>query len=308
VIAGVFLAIALSQVSTPQDRDAVLTRASAAMSAGRVEEAKRLLRDAGDRFGSVRALLQLARLQSTQGDLPGALDTVRAARRLAPNSEEVLLAYGQVSLAARLPVPAILALESLARLCPTVAQYHYMLGVALVTAGDMPAASDALVRARALDADRPLTLIALGLVYTQQKRYDEAKAVLARSLELDPENTDARAALAEAEAGLDDIASAERDATRVLASASGNARANLVLGMVRMTQERYADARDALLAASAADPRSPKIDYQLSLVYARLGEPAAAQRHLDAYQQKLRTTEAELKALHDAGFGGGGVR
>jgi len=147
----------------------VLKNASAAMSAGRVDEAKRLLKDAGDRFGSVQALLLLARVQSTQGDLAGALDSVRAARRLAPNSEEVLLAYAQVSLAGRLPVPAILALESLTRLCPTVSQYHYLLGVALVRAGDMPAASDALVRAQALDADRPLTLIALGLVYTQQK-------------------------------------------------------------------------------------------------------------------------------------------
>jgi len=306
MIPGAVLLIALWQTSAAQDRDAVLKSASAAMSAGRVDEAKRLLRDAGDRLGSVRALLQLARLQVTQGDVPGALDTVRAARRLAPNAEEVLLAYAQVSLAARLPVPAVLALESLARMCPGVAQYHYMLGVALVTAGDMPSASDELVRAQALEPDRPLTLIALGLVYTQQKRYDEAKTVLARSLQLAPDNTDARAALAEAEAGLDDVPSAERDATLALSTAPQNARANLVIGMVRMTQQRYTDARDALLAASAADPRSAKIDYQLSLAYSRLGDQAAAQRHLEAYQEKLRATEAEVKALHDAGFGAGG--
>lgn len=306
MIAGLVLSIALSQASAAQDRDAVLKSASAAMSAGRVDEAKRLLRDAGDRFGSVRALLQLARVQSTQGDAQGALDSVRAARRLAPNAEEVLLAYAQVSLAARLPVPAVLALESLARLCPTVAQYHYLLGVALVTAGDMPSASEALARAQTLEPDRPLTLVALGLVYNQQKRYDEAKTALARSLEVDPENVEARAALAETETGLDDLASAERDATRVLAVAPRHPRANLALGMVRMAQQRYTDAREALLAASAADPRSPKVDYQLSLVYSRLGDQAAAQRHVDLYQQKLRATEAELKALHDAGFGAGG--
>ena len=306
MIAAAVLTIALSQASAGQDRDAVLKSAAAAMSAGRVDEAKRLLRDAGDRFGSVRALLTLARLQSTQGDLQGALDSIRAARRLAPNSEDVLLAYAQVSLAARLPVPAVLALESLARMSPAVAQYHYMLGVALVTAGDMPSASDALVRAQALEPDRPPTLIALGLVYTQQKRYDEAKAALARSLELDPENPEARAVLAEAEAGLDDVPAAERDATRVLSTAPGNARANFVLGMVRMTEQRYADARDALLAASSADPGSAKIDYQLSLAYSRLGDQASAQRHLDLYQQKLRATEAALKAQHDAGFGAGG--
>jgi tetratricopeptide (TPR) repeat protein len=306
VIAAALLAFTLTNAPVQADREALLKQAAAAMTAGRRDEAKRLLRDAGTRFGSVRALLQLARLQSTDGDATGALETLRSARTLAPNSEDVLSAYAQVSLAARAPLSAILTLQSLTRLCPAVAQYHYLLGIALVSAGDMPAATDALVRAQALDPDRALTLIALGLVYTQQKRYDEAKTTLARSLELDPDNVEGRAALAEAEAGLDDIASAERDASRALAADAKNARANLVIGMVRMTQERYGEARDALLAASVADPRSPKVDYQLSLVYSRLGDQAAARHHLDVYQQKLRAIEAELKALHDAGVGAGG--
>jgi tetratricopeptide (TPR) repeat protein len=306
VILPALLAVSLAAPPQPQgDRDSILKAAASASAAGRKDEARQLLRDAGTRFGSVRALLQLARLQSTDGDVTGALETLRAARTLAPNSEDVLAALAQVSLAARAPVAAILTLQSLTRLCPAVAQYHYLLGVALVAAGDMTAATDALVRAQTLDADRPLTLIALGLVYTQQKRYEEARTVLGRSLERDPDNADARAALAEAEAGLDDMVSAERDASRALSLNPTNGRANLVMGMVRMTQERYADARDALLAAAAADPRSPKVDYQLSLVYSRLGDESAAQRHLGLYQQKLRAIEAELKALHDAGVGGG---
>jgi tetratricopeptide (TPR) repeat protein len=308
LIAAALVVFALAAPAQQADRESMLKEASAAVAAGRREQAKQLLRDAGTRFGSVRALLQLARLQAADGDAAGALDTLRAARRLAPNSEDVLSALAQVSLATRAPLAAILALQSLTRLCPSVAQYHYLLGVALVRAGDMPAATDALVRADALEPDRALTLVALGLVYTQQKRYDEAKKALAHSLELDPDNVEGRAALAEAEAGLDDIASAERDAARALSSDAGNARANLVIGMVRMTQERYGEARDALLAASAADPRSPKVDYQLSLVYSRLGDQSAAQHHLDVYQQKLRTMEAELKALHDAGVGGAGRR
>jgi len=302
---SLLLAAALAGLPAPQaDRESTLKAASAAMAAGRRDEARQLLRDAGTRFGSVRALLLLARMQSTEGDAAAALETLRAARKLAPNSEDVLSAMAQVSLAAKSPLSAILTLQALTRLCPSVAQYQYLRGVALVRAGDMPAASDALARADALEPDHPLTLMALGLVDTQQKRYDEAKTALARSLELDSDNVEARAALAEAEAGLDDIASAERDASRALAADARNARANLVIGMVRANQERYAEARDALLASSAADPQSPKVDYQLSLVYSRLGDQAAAKRHLDMYQQKLRAAEAELKALHDAGVGG----
>ena len=40
-----------------------------------------------------------------------------------------------------------------------------------------------------------------------------------------------------------------------------------------MKQEKFAEARDALLKAAAADPSSPKVHYQLSLAYERLSDP-----------------------------------
>jgi tetratricopeptide (TPR) repeat protein len=285
---------------TSADRDALIKNASAAIAAGRRAEAKELLRTAGDRFQSVQAMLLLARLQSGEGDATSALDTLRKALVLAPNSEDVLAAFAQVSLAARMPTPAIKTLQSMVRLYPAVAQYHYLLGVGLMTAGDMPTAATWLTKADALDADRPLTLTALGLAYNNQKLFADAKARLTRSLELDPENVETLAALAEAEAGLGDNAAAEAHAARALAKVPSHATANLVIGMVRMTQQRYAEARDALTAAAAADPRSPKPEYQLSLVFARLGDEAAAQRHVELYQEKLRAMEQAVKALHQA--------
>jgi tetratricopeptide (TPR) repeat protein len=287
------------------DKSALLAQASAAVTAGRRDEARQLLRTAAERFQSVQALLQLARLQSADGDATAAIDTLRKARALAPNAEDVLNAFAQVSLAARMPVPAILTLESLTRLCPSVGQYHYLLGVALMTAGDMTAAVESLKLAADREPNRPLTLVALGLAYNNQKRFADAREPLARSLELAPDSVEALAALAETEAGLGDFAAAETHASRALATAPDNATANLVIGTVRMTQQRYPEARDALVAAAAADPRSPKPEYQLSLVYARLGDEAAAQRHVERYQQKLREMEAAVKALHEAGFVGG---
>ena len=58
---------------------------------------------------SVRALLQQARAQAGQGNVRGALESLTAARTLAPSSEEVLSAFAQVALRARLPLPAILS-------------------------------------------------------------------------------------------------------------------------------------------------------------------------------------------------------
>jgi tetratricopeptide (TPR) repeat protein len=266
---------------------------------------KRQLADAGERGHSVRALMQLAHLYAEEGDAARAAGALRSALQIAPNSEDVLAAVAELSLTTHATVQAILTLESLTRLCPTEPRYAYELGVGLMMAGDMPAALDALRKANTLEPNRPLTLLALGLVYNNQKLYTDARPLLRRALDLDPGSLETLAALAEAEAGSGDLESAERDATRALSLAGTNATANLVVGMVRAAQQRYPEARDALLTAASSDPKSPKPEYQLSLVYARLGDQAAADQHLMLYREKLRALEAAVEALHK-GSGGTG--
>ena len=246
--------------------------------------------------GSVKALLQEARTQASAGNTAGSLDTLRRARGLAPNSEDVLSAIAQVSLAARAPLRAVDVLEPLTRICPTVAQYHYLLGVALMQAGDLVAAVEALQQAQRLEPDRQLTLLALGLALNGRKLYSEAEPHLRRSLELQPGNVDATAALAEAQEGLGKLPEAETLARRVLASSDAHATANLVLGFVLMKQERFAEARDALLKAVAADPSSSRAHYQLSLAYARLGDQPGSEKHLELYRLKLREMEERTNA------------
>lgn len=305
---AVVLAIALAAsgqrpgTAPVRDRTVVLEEASAAAAAGRRADARRLYQEAADRFRSVSALLQLARLQSADGDAPGALASLQSARVLAPNSEEVLSAIAQLALGARLPVPAAGALQTLTRMCPEVAQYHYLLGVALMTAGDMVRATESLQAADALEPGRPLTLAALGLALNSRKQFSEARAALTRSLELNPDSAPTIAALAEAEASLGDHEAAERDALRALKLAADEPTAHLVLGMVRFQEGRLAEARDALIKAAAADPRSAKADYQLSLVYARLGDAEGAQRSLESYRRKLAEVEENIKAMRAATF------
>jgi tetratricopeptide (TPR) repeat protein len=262
-----------------------------ALAGDRPAEAAGFLRTAALRYKSVQALLQLARLEAGRKDAPAALLALRRALELAPNSEEALATYAQISLGVRAPVPAILSLEPLRRMCPTVAQYPYLLGVAYMQAGDMPAAADALREAERLEPDRVMTLVALGLALDNRKLYGEAKPILLRALEREPENVEAVAALAEAEEGLGELEHAEEHAQRALAKAEGHATANLVAGMLRMKQGRYAEARDAFEKAVAADPGGSKAHYQLSLAYARLDDPAASQRHLQLYQRKLKEIE-----------------
>ncbi len=285
----------------PSSASEALALADAALAAGRRDEAERVLRAAAARFDSARALLQLARLQAGSGDAAGALATLGEASRLAPNSEELLHATAQMALAARRPLPAMLALQNLTRLAPDEAAYHYLLGVALMQAGDMLAACEALTRAEQLEPQRALTLVALGLALNNRKLYDQAAPYLRRGLALEPDSLEAAAALAEAEEGLGELDAAARRAEGVLARDARQPTANLVLGMVEMKRGRHAQARVALTRAVEADPALTKAYYQLSLADARLGDAAAAEQHLSVYRRKLEELEEHLKELRTKG-------
>jgi tetratricopeptide (TPR) repeat protein len=286
------------------DRATLLKQAIDAQQAGDIPQAMRLFQLAADRYQSVRAYLELARLQARGKEISAAMASLAKAREIAPNSEDVLSAYAQLALASKQPMPAVLALVPLTRMCPSVAQYQYLLGVGLMAIGDMPAAQDALEEANRLEPDRALTLLALGLSLNNRKLFAEAKSALVHSLELQPDSPDrneALAALAEAEAGLGDFDGATAHAREALERLPSNATANLVVGLTALERRNYPEARDALLRANKADPESPKILYQLSLVFARLGDEANAKRYVDLYQEKLRSVEERIKALRTGG-------
>ncbi len=293
----------------PLERELGLRLAAIEQAAGDEAAAERQLREVADRYPSVRALLELARLETGRGDQEGALGSLRRALEIAPNSEAVLRAHAEVSLAAAAPIAAVWTLEPLARMHPERIEYPYLLGFARLKVGDAAGAVETLERALALEPRRALTQIALGLAYNNQKRFEEAREHLARSLRLEPENPEAMAALAQAEEGLGQLAEAERHARRALDRVPDHSLAHLVVGMVRMKQGEYAAARDALLRSVEANPGSVKARYQLSLAYARLGDGERSKEHLALYREALARMEEALIELNTrTGTGSGGMR
>jgi tetratricopeptide (TPR) repeat protein len=256
------------------------------------------LRAAADR-GSVRALLQLADLRSTRGDLAGAAEPLRKAVALAPNSEQVLAAYARTAMAARAPGQALLALDPLARMNPTVMEYSYLLGVAWIQLGDAASALPPLERARTLQPRRALTLAALGIALNQQKRYGEAKELLDQALRLTRDDAEILAALGEAELGLGNRATAAEHGRRALELMPGHSVALMVVAMVEMEEQQYAEARQALEGVVAADPESAKAHYQLSLACARLGDRDCAAREIERYQASQRAAGERIARLRE---------
>lgn len=286
------------------EQELALALASAELASGEWLAAEAQLRSVAERFGSVRAALEWARVANSRGDGATALDALGKALEIAPNSEAVLASFARTALRARLPVPALQALEALHRLHPDVAEYPYLLGVARLQVGTFDDAAEALEQALDLDPNRPLPWIALGLVYNQQKLFDEAAEVLGRGLELAPESPEALAALAEAEEGRGNLQAARAAATRAVGNedqpSSAAATAYRILGTVAQKRGEVEEARVALEKSLALDPASAKSHYQLSLVLARAGDQEGSRRHRRLYQQAKAESEAELIALRRA--------
>jgi protein O-GlcNAc transferase len=276
------------------DRDTTLARAQDALAAGRRAEAMRLLRSAADRFRSVRALWQLARLQSEDEDAVGALASLERALALAPNSEEVRGARAELLFAMGRTMEAMQTVAPLTRMCPTVARYHYLLGAARLRQGDAEGAIGSLRSAEQKEPRRASTLIALGRALVESKLYAEAKPYLLRSLELEPENAEAAAVLASAEEGQGNLAAAETLAQRALTRGEGNATAHLVVGLLRLRQEKYGEAKAALLKAVAADASSARAQAALGEVYEKLGDPVGARKHRELERQRRKEIEARV--------------
>lgn len=246
---------------------------------------------------SVRALIQQARVQARQGNHSTAAEILNRAKMMAPNSEEVLSDLAKNSLAAGDPVGAINTLEPLTRMHPKVAEYPYLLGVAQLQIKEFAPSVDSLQRSLELEPQRALTMIAMGITLISQKRFNEAKEVLDRSLEIEPENAEALAVVAEAEEGLGELELAEIHANRVLALVDSHAGAYYVLGRVRMSQKRFAEATDFLQKVVELAPNSPRTHYQLSLTYARLGDLENSKKHRELHQATRNKEVEEIEKM-----------
>jgi tetratricopeptide (TPR) repeat protein len=116
----------------------------------------------------------------------------------------------------------------------------------------------------------------------------EARAAYERALEIDPKHADAHVNLGclEHEAGR--LREAERHYRAALAIRPEDATAAFDLGVALEDLGRLAEARAAYQQALDAEPDSADAHYNLARVHDRLGDPAAAIRHLKAYRKLIQ--------------------
>ena len=94
----------------------------------------------------------------------------------------------------------------------------------------------------------------LGVAYYSNKDLDDARNAFKRSLDIKPDN----------------------------------ARAHLYLGNLAGAAQRYEQAEDHFLSTVKIDPTIPDAYYNLSRLYERAGDRAAALRHLRSYSELVK--------------------
>lgn len=236
---------------------------------------------------SVPTLQQLAQIAGTQNQNEEALSYLIRARKLAPDSPDVLYAFGWTCIKMHLADDAIGALKRAFELQPASPPIIYTLAVAWVEKKEFATASEFLKKYTALRPNDPAGHAAFAYTLYEIKQFEEAKREIEQSIKLKPEQVKGYYLL-----GL--IAMEEGDEkraadlfSRVLARKPDHAEAHAELGALYLDRKRYPEAKRYLEKAIALSPNQLKAHHHLAQLYGRLNEKEAAEKE-SAVAEKLR--------------------
>lgn len=161
------------------------------------------------------------------------------------------------------------------------------LALAMFYAGQYREAADALKRLMKKEpyTDRGDLLAALGECQLQMGQYREARATLETATQQDPASAGVWLSHAKAAMQLNDAKRAEVSLRKSLALAPDNGDAHLMLGYLRLRQNRLADALPAFRKASALDQNDTVSLCMVGYALERLGQPEQA---IQYYSKALR--------------------
>lgn len=256
----------------------------ALLETGRAGEAVELLKLALERdpnndrarFWLARALAQLDRLSEAEAE-------IEALARRAGDAPELMrlriLVSGTRSAELR---------RRLMRLAPGSAAARITAAEALTAAKEWSEAIAAYEFVLQMEPHRRGVRLALGDLLLARGDHDGAEAVLREESVLVPYAAMPLVRLGDVLLLKGDSASAEGVLEKALELESRNAEALELLARSRFDQGRYRAALEALLKAEAAvdaAARKVRIQYQLSQVYRRLGQPDEANRHAREFRR-----------------------
>jgi predicted AlkP superfamily phosphohydrolase/phosphomutase/tetratricopeptide (TPR) repeat protein len=239
-------------------------------------------------------------------------ETVEAiAAELAPSEPEpeVIAGHGDgepVATEPKKPEPLLTAGErkefvkwrNLSRFQPPV--IDYLMAQVLAMEGSHARALETLGRVQEADLARPGLLLQTAELYIKLQRWEEAEAVFAKALEVDPDNPHAHLGMCRMYLRRRDHAAAVRSALEALERLYHYPLAHFFLGVALRGMKEYRRAVGAFRTALSLNPNFPHAHLHLAAILGRrFKDRAGAAEHLRLYHQLREAAKAPGKAELD---------
>ena len=246
-----------------------------------------------DDVATLRSLAKVARLK---GNFEKALSHLLQARRIAPNSPAVLYEFGATTLQMGLVLDALPVFERLHRDYPRELAYLYGLAAAYWTKGEVAETTRLMNTYVALEPRSPSGWYLLGAALLRQEHYSEAQKALQQSLSLKLDvDTEYLLGVSFEKAG--NRFAATDIFKKIVQSRPDHAAAHAALGTGLRELGNYVEARRELERAVELDATDLRANYQLGLVYAKLGDKNAAQKMFDRAEELRKRQHDEERII-----------
>ncbi len=251
---------------------------------------------------SIRLLRVLSGLALKRGDAEQAWQYLATARRLAPNSPQVVLDFAEVSLIHGYFAEASTAARLLLLIEPDRSEYLYLLGRALFQSSNFPKARETLLEYLEAEPEDGAARLVLAAAHYQDGEYREAREQLSLAGKngADPAESDYYRAMIAYSVGDDD--SALRHFESALRVAPQHGRARLGLAKLLFRQGKTEAALDHLEAAAESLSDESDVYFQLSRVLARLDRRAEAREALGRYRELKAAREERFRISNSLPF------
>jgi len=234
---------------------------------------------------SVKTFFAQALVEEAQGNSLAALELLKQARLLAPNSPEILSQFVVTAMRANQSRSAVEAAQILAESKPDEPEYLYLLGAASLQNGNIRQAQRNLQRLVELRPAHSRGCLALGLTLAAQSdQLENARRQLNHCIEIDANNVEAKYQLGLSHKAQGETAKAIEYLEETIKSAPNYADALRDLGAVYLQSGAEQKARIVLEKAVALAPEDADTHFQLSRLYNLIGEGALAKKHLERFQ------------------------
>ena len=245
-------------------------------------------------------LLQLARLAHKQRDYQGALGYLAHARDLKPDEAGIHFFFGMVCVQLNLGAEAYESLSRAVSLEPKNAYYNYAMGaVTLQRRG----ASEAIPYFRKycdLNPEDPRGGLMLGIAFLESADLESARKELEEAARHHETVVGAHFYLARLARQEGKLPEALQAVEKALAAHPDHADAYAELGLIRFRLREYGPAEKALLRALEVDPDNYSGNFNLLMLYRRIGDrraEAQARRFEEVKNKRMQRAQDFLRQI-----------